>query len=192
MYIGSLGATFGFLLPYFYLSLYAQKVAGLSPADGAILLGILNGSSGIGRFALGFAADKLGRMNVFCFCMFMGSLSTFLWPLCTNFPSLVIYCVSFGFFGGGFISIVPVVLADFWGTERISGIMGIFLSSTAFGNMFGVSVGGKIYEATGNNFTPAALYAASMMMLAFVCDFTVKLIKEPPPFLQRRVLFSKC
>jgi len=94
--------------------------------DGAILIGLVNGASGVGRLILGYIADRLGRMNLFCVCMFVGSVSTFLWPLCQTYLSFGLYCFFFGFFCGGFVSLTPVVIADYWGTERFSGIIGLF------------------------------------------------------------------
>lgn len=175
-----MAACFGFLFPFYYLSLYAHLVVGLTPQEGAVLIAIMNACSGVGRVSLGFVADYAGRMNLLFLTMFAGSISAFLWPLSTSFPALVAFAISFGFFGGGFVSLVPVVLADFWGTEKLGGIIGLFQTSNVPGNFFGVSLGGKIYELAGPSFVPATCYSGGMMMIGAICQLMVKLIKQPP------------
>jgi len=180
MYVAAMAMTFGFLLPFYYLPLYAREVADLSPQDGAILVAIVNACSAIGRVVLGFVADHVGRMNSLCLCVFGGALSVLLWPLCTTYPTLVVFAACYGFFGGGFVSLMPVILADFWGTERLAGTIGLFLTSNVLGYFFGVTLGAKIYEESGNSFTFAALYSGGMMMVAFFGYLVVKFIRQPP------------
>ncbi len=79
-------------------------------------------SSFVGRIVLGFVADKTkNRLLVLRICYAVMALVSFTWPwikvfwgkkkkFCLKkilFLGLCIFCFFFGFFGGGYISMVP-------------------------------------------------------------------------------------
>ncbi|KAG0020634.1 hypothetical protein BGZ82_011538 [Podila clonocystis] len=52
----------GYYCPYFFITTYAQS-HGTSASTAALLIGILNGSSAVGRVSMGLASDYMGDVN---------------------------------------------------------------------------------------------------------------------------------
>ncbi|RKP04837.1 major facilitator superfamily domain-containing protein, partial [Thamnocephalis sphaerospora] len=61
--------TFSYLAPLYFLPSYATFI-GLTASDGALFVGLSSGINAIGRISLGFAADRLGVVNMLFVCAF--------------------------------------------------------------------------------------------------------------------------
>ncbi|KAJ1332851.1 hypothetical protein BSLG_008478 [Batrachochytrium salamandrivorans] len=80
---------------------------GLTREQGALLVGILNGASGVGRIVLGFVADYIGATNAITVCITVATLLIFgLWPIATTFSTILAFVLLFGFFVGGFAALM--------------------------------------------------------------------------------------
>lgn len=174
LYCMSLIGTFGYMVPFFYLPSYAVQY-GMTEAQGALLLGILNGSSAIGRIVLGEISDKIGHINSLFICLAGSSFSMLvLWPLAITFNSLLTYSIVFGLSVGGYISIFPTVITNLFGTENIGGIIGLFYSAAFVGTIAGPQIAGAIIDSmttiVGNtkliNYIPAIMYAGGCMFFS--------------------------
>ncbi|KAJ8329505.1 hypothetical protein O5D80_002328 [Batrachochytrium dendrobatidis] len=106
LYATTFITTFAYFIPFFFIPSYAIN-HGLSREQGALLLGLLNGASGLGRIALGFVADYLGCTNVMTSCLGLSATVILcVWPFATTFESLLALVIFFGFFVGGYISLL--------------------------------------------------------------------------------------
>ncbi|KAJ3261714.1 hypothetical protein HK103_004665 [Boothiomyces macroporosus] len=165
-------ATFGYLAPFFYLPSYAADYK-ISSTDGALLVGILNGASGIGRVILGYGADSFGHINSFTVCLLLASLSVLLiWPFAQTFPSLAVFASVYGLFVGGYVSILPNVVIKMFGLENIGSKIGLIYSTFFFGSVFGPYIIGYLIDSstTGNqvNYFPVILFSGISMFIATV------------------------
>ncbi|KAG0199957.1 hypothetical protein BGX28_006864, partial [Mortierella sp. GBA30] len=102
----------GYFNPYYNFPTYAQK-HGASVSTASLLIGILNGSSAIGRVTMGLASDYIGDINTLLISCLFASLSILVvWMFAgTSIPIMVVFCILYGFFSGSFIAIVPTVAA---------------------------------------------------------------------------------
>jgi predicted MFS family arabinose efflux permease len=171
--------SFGFLAPYFFLPTFAVY-NGISKFNASIILGVMNGVSGIARIILGYQADKFGHCNLLLVCLVLSSLSVLLiWPFCTSFSSLLAFASIYGFFNGGFFSLLPTVIISFYGQENIGGTMGMIFTAFFPGDVFGTPVGGYLLDlmTTGQhvNFMPTILVSGSVLFFGSVLVFIIKL-----------------
>ncbi|KAI8853695.1 major facilitator superfamily domain-containing protein [Chytridium lagenaria] len=171
-------ATFAYLVPVYFMSIYATDVLGQPVATGAALLAAYNGSSAAGRIILGYGADGfMGRLNSLCFCMVMSGLSMiFLWTFATSVYTLAAFAVVNGFVAGGFISLFPVVVATIFGAERLPSLVGMLFSTSAVGNFAGAPLAGFIKERVG--FTGAIVYAGIVTMVSSSFAIAVRFMQE--------------
>ncbi|KAI9013161.1 major facilitator superfamily domain-containing protein, partial [Gaertneriomyces semiglobifer] len=173
--------AFGYFIPFFYLPSFATN-HGMSSSQGALLLGLLNGASAVGRLAWGYSSDKLGHVNTLFSCFAVSALCMLVyWPFATTFGALLGFVLIFGIFIGGFVSLLPTVAASFFGhTGHIATITGMLYTGFFFGNLFGSPIGGAMldhfteYLSNGEkevNFTPSVIFGGGMMAIAtcFVC-----------------------
>ncbi|KAI1291604.1 hypothetical protein EDD11_008840, partial [Mortierella claussenii] len=124
--------TFGYMVPIFLIPTYSSQVLNQTPSTGANLISLFSGINAASRVILGVAADRLGRTNTLFTCCFMSGLACFaIWSVATNITILTAFMAVYGLFGGGFISIFPVAVAQVVGVERLPSALGIVY----FGNI---------------------------------------------------------
>ncbi|CAO3571432.1 unnamed protein product [Mortierella alpina] len=106
----------GYFNPYYFFPTYAQK-NGASVSTASLLIGILNGSSAIGRVTMGLASDHIGDINTLLISCLFASLSILVvWMFAgTSIPIMAVFCILYGFFSGSFVAIVPTVAAHLCG-----------------------------------------------------------------------------
>ncbi|KAK9719766.1 hypothetical protein K7432_004567 [Basidiobolus ranarum] len=167
---------FSYLVPFFYMPTYAVFV-GLSSNQGAVLVACANAASAVGRISTGFISDKLGCMNVLGISLFTAGAMCFLWMFSTAFAPLIIFMLSYGFLGGAFPSLFPVVTALLFGTENLATIAGALYASTAIGDAVGGPIAGALYDVTAPhyNYRWSIAYVAIGM---FLCSVTVATLKH--------------
>ncbi|KAJ3406746.1 hypothetical protein HDV05_005840 [Chytridiales sp. JEL 0842] len=171
-------ATFGNLLPIYYLPSFAVERANLSVSMGATLLAVYNGSSAFGRILMGLGADRaFGRLNSLLMCCVISTASfCLLWSFAQGLPMLTLFCLVNGFVAGGFISLFPVVIASIYGTEKLPSMIGMLLSIQSAGNFGGAPLAGIIKERAG--FTAAILFAGAVTAVATGFAGGIRIIQE--------------
>ena len=139
--------SFGYFIPFFFVSVYATQ-QGLSPTQGALLVGILNGASGIGRIILGILADRFGHALMLGICLNVASGSIlFIWPFAHDFGMLICFTVVYGFSAGGYISLVPTTVSSLFGTKDIASLTGLIFTGASVGNFAGPACFAALNEA---------------------------------------------
>ncbi|KAK9719237.1 hypothetical protein K7432_004931 [Basidiobolus ranarum] len=174
--------SFGYLVPFFFLPNYVLY-SGLSIEIGSLLLGLLNGSSALGRVMLGYIADGIGRVNSLFMSLFIGTLSIFLlWSLSSGFISLLIFVLLYGFTAGGFVSLFPVVASEVHGAEKLATVAGFLYVSIGFGSLVGIPIAGAILDASRHlehfTYLPIILYSGFMMLLGSILAGILKFVKS--------------
>ncbi|KXS19153.1 MFS general substrate transporter [Gonapodya prolifera JEL478] len=165
---------FGFFLPFSYLPTYAVGV-GLTSGQGSFVLGLTNGVSAVGRIVLGLTADQLGHLNAFTVCELVAPIAALvIWPFCKSMASLCVFAAVFGFFSGGFISLMPTVIASVFGTEGLGSRMGMQFTSSLVGAIAGGPIAGALIDmyttvdpvsrTSSVNFTPMIMFTGATML----------------------------
>ncbi|KNC96784.1 uncharacterized protein SPPG_07990 [Spizellomyces punctatus DAOM BR117] len=185
--IGLFG-SFGYFVPFFFIPSFAAS-HDLSASSGALLVSLLNGASALGRLAWGFGADTFGHVNTLVMCITMSALSMLVfWPFATNFATLIGFVLVYGAFSGGFVSLLPSVIAQFYGkTGHIATITGMIYSAFFLGNLLGSPIAGAMMDRFTTHptpdtkhidFLPSILFGGFMMVTATVFSFSVKFVRS--------------
>jgi len=161
----------GLFMPYTHLPKYAE-LHGISTQNAIVILSIMGIASSLGRILVGFAADIFGKISMLQVCVLVGGVSTFCWLLCTTFITMVIYGLVFGFFAGGFISLVPTVCAELYGVRKLGTVIGVLYTGTAIGNLLSAPIGGFLFDGTGN-YTASIIVAACFLLLSGLMNMFV-------------------
>lgn len=171
LYLAAFLSALGVFVPFVHLAPYAVDHG--VPASAAVwLLGAIGIGSTIGRFFLGGIADRMGRES-FLIAMYIGmaaSLPT--WILGGSLGQLILFALIFGLFYGGWVAILPAVVADLFGARHAGRIIGVLYSSVALGTLVGPGAAGFIYDRSHSYVIPIAVSAvanagaAAVMFLA--------------------------
>ncbi|KAG0368137.1 hypothetical protein BGZ54_002573 [Gamsiella multidivaricata] len=159
--------TFGYMVPIFLIPTYSSVELNQSASTGANLISLFSGINAASRIGLGVAADKLGRTNTLFTCCFFAGLSCLaIWSAASTIGILTAFMCVYGLFGGGFISIFPVVVAQVVGIERLSAALGILYFGNVVGNLLGAPIATAIMHAQNGRYIGAIMFAGFSPVLA--------------------------
>ncbi len=145
LFIGFFLASFGQFTPIAHLVPYAED-RGISPQAAAALLSLLGIGSAVGRFAIGAAADRIGRWRGLGLSFGGVGLSCILWLTGENMITLGLFAVLVGTFWGGSVALAPSVMADYFGTRAVSGIIGVLYTGVGVGAFVGPIMAGAVFD----------------------------------------------
>jgi MFS family permease len=125
-----------------------------------LLLGAIGVGSTVGRIFLGGIADRMER-DVVLTAMYVGmAASLAIWAIAADDVStLIVFALAFGIFFGGWVAILPAVVADYFGARQVGGIIGVLYTSVAIGTLVGPSAAGFMFDASHSYFVPIVLSA---------------------------------
>ncbi|KAF9008313.1 major facilitator superfamily domain-containing protein [Cyathus striatus] len=147
-YVVSIFAAFcislGLFFPFFYLELYAIDI-GISKELASYTITLLNAGSILGRVLPNFFADKFGPFNLLVPCLVIsGGLVFSIFGL-TNFASISVFGILFGFWSGAYVSLIPSLLAQM--TKNMAELgtrMGIAFSIVGIAMLVGTPIEGAL------------------------------------------------
>jgi MFS family permease len=135
-------------------------------------LGAIGVGSTAGRFFLGGLADRLGR--AFSLLLMVGGmvLAFAVWLVSTSLWPLAAFALLFGLFYGGWVALMPAVVADYFPGRNIGGVLGILSLSIAVGTLIGPSAAGFAYDFSHSYTVPILASAASYVVAAAILALT--------------------
>lgn len=136
--------------PFSHLPAYAEQ-SGTGAVRAAGLVGLIGAASVVGRLALGPVADRLGLLRTYrlCFVAIGVSFCLWLWPAGPSYAVLAVHAVVLGVGYGGFVALVPGVLAERFGLRQLGGLLGIIYTSHVIGAGLGPLMTGLLIERYG-------------------------------------------
>lgn len=99
-----------------------------------------------------------------------------LWQVSTTYNVYVAYCVLFGLTGGGFVSLMPPVVAELVGIDNIQSGVGMAYLMTMIGNLLGTPLAGLLQGAKG--WTAAIQFAGAMTVAAGIVAIVLRFIRS--------------
>ena len=179
--IFSLGLFFAFIglyFPFFYASIYGQRIVGLSNYTSFYLLPVLNAGSIFGRIIPGLLADRFGSLNVMVPCGLLTAIFAFIWIGIVNAPGLWVFCVLYGFFSGAIVSLPPTVIAILSPDMSVVGTrMGMSFTFAGFGLLIGNPIAGAILNVAEGKFHGAQAFSAATMMGGAVLFMIIRIMR---------------
>lgn len=141
--------VWGLFFPIFYLQVFAQE-HGLSENLVLYTLAILNAASVFGRITPNFLADRFGPINlqtimcycagILCFCVFGA----------TSPGGLIAVAILFGFFSGGYVSLIgPVLISLAKNPSEIGMRIGFGFLVSSFAALTGTPITGALLDRFG-------------------------------------------
>ena len=167
--------AFGVFVPFVHLVPYALD-HGVAQSAAVFLLGAIGVGSTAGRFFLGGLADRLGRAFSLLIMVVGMTFAFVVWVLATSFWPLAAFALLFGLFYGGWVALLPAVVADYFPGRNIGGVLGVLSLSIAFGTLIGPSAAGFAYDFSHSYTVPILASAASYVVAAAILAFTARAV----------------
>ncbi|KAI9700471.1 MAG: hypothetical protein M1820_006770 [Bogoriella megaspora] len=153
--------------PVYFLSAYARTL-GYSATTGANLIAVSNATSATGKVALGWAADRFGRLNTLFVCTFVSAITTLgLWLPSTLAGAdsmgkalFVAFAILYGVFAGAYVSLFPTALVELFGVQNFASVNGFLYMVRGLGTLVGTPLAGLLIDSRGH-MSSATLQKAS-------------------------------
>lgn len=147
LYIGALLGAPVMFIPFAHISAAARD-AGVPEAQAVGLVGLIGIGSLVGRFAIGWLADRLGRVKTLMLMQALMGLSYLIWALADDQWVFALFAIWFGLSYGSIVSLLPAICMDLFGGKAVSAIIGTLYTGAALGNLLGPVVAGRIFDVT--------------------------------------------
>jgi OFA family oxalate/formate antiporter-like MFS transporter len=128
---------------------FAMASAGLGPMEAAIAVSILSAFNFIGRIALGWVSDVIGRIKTLAMVSAIIAVNMLLFPMYGTIILVYIGAAITGLCFGTNLGLFPAITADNWGTRHLGVNYGIMLTAWGIGGLAGPVIGGYMYDVTG-------------------------------------------
>ncbi|CUM64368.1 uncharacterized protein PRCAT00001970001 [Priceomyces carsonii] len=176
--LGGLFQSAGYLIPLIYMSKMA-KTLNFTNSQGALFIGVNNGVNAIFKIILGYAGDKLGRMNTIIACSVVSAV-TILGLLGTvSRDSYISFVVFYGVFSGVIVSLLPTCLVELFGIANYQAMSGLMYFSRGIGNMLGSPLAGLMISNDGLSFTDykfPILYNGLLLVASASCLAVLRVV----------------
>jgi MFS family permease len=138
---------------------------GVSRSSAVLLLTVIGVSSTCGRFLLGGLADRVGQRRAVAM-MYVGmSIAFLLWAASASFPLLVIVAITYGAFYGGWVALLPPLVAESFGTANLASVIGVLYTSVGVGTLAGPFAAGVFFDIL-HSYSAAILGSAGLTAIA--------------------------
>ena len=162
LYVTSMLSSMAIFVPFVYLPSFAQT-RGVSEVRAAALIGFIGASSVVGRLGLGALADRFEALKLYKAATLLLGLSFIIWGFPGSYASLVVFAIVMGSAYGGWVVMLPAVLAEIFGVEGLGSTLGAVYSGSAISAVIGTPLAGFLIDKTGSYLWAAALAGISVI-----------------------------
>lgn len=163
-------------------SAIAQQQASLTPAQGALMTGLLALFSCIGRLGLGTLSDKVGRFNVYIVVALITAIDLlFFFNGAHSFGSFMVALFFVACSNGAMMSMCPGIVSDNFGQQNFSAKYPFVYCGYTICSFVGPLLASSNFEATGNYqraVTIAGIVALCGCVGMIICKHMSKKLKE--------------
>ncbi|KAI2906405.1 hypothetical protein CBS11852_829 [Aspergillus niger] len=170
LYLGwSFFSVMGFMVIWFSLATYGRSV-GLTLSQGSIVTAVMNVGQMVGRPAVGFMSDAVGRINIATIATFVsGLLCLLLWTFARTYAALICFALFAGIFFGTFWTVVGPLGAEVFALEDLQSGLTIIWLICSVPATFGEAIGLELRTSGRHGFLHTQLFTGFMYIGAALC-----------------------
>ena len=145
LYMGALFGSPVMFIPFAHISAAARD-SGVNDSQAVALVGFIGIGSLVGRFAIGWLADRLGRVKTLMLMQCAMGLTYLIWAMASHQLAFSVFAVVFGLSYGSIVSLLPAICMDLFGGRAVSAIIGTLYTGAALGNLLGPVWAGRVFD----------------------------------------------
>ncbi|OAA60956.1 MFS monocarboxylate transporter [Niveomyces insectorum RCEF 264] len=182
----SLGAVFqaaAYYTPVFFFASYASTL-GYSAAAGANFIALSNACNAVGKIAIGFFADRMGRLNtMFLTTLFSAVITVCFWLPSTYYGStsdsrglFIAFTVFYGLFASAYVSLFPASLVEIFGAQNFASVNGFLYMIRGMATLVGTPVSGILIRGGAGRAGPGAYLDMSVFVSVLLFAATASVL----------------
>lgn len=151
-----------------------QQVAGLTIAQGALVVSFLTICNTFGRFFGGAASDKFDCFTVLIFLFVLSACCMLTMPCMKIFPLFALNAGMIAFSFGGTVGAFPSIILDYYGAKHYSVNYGFVFLAFGCGGLLGSQIASQVLRLQRGIYTYAFIIAGSLCIIGGVMAFFAK------------------
>ncbi|KAJ2594480.1 hypothetical protein EV177_008357 [Coemansia sp. RSA 1804] len=180
-------AEAAFYVVLFFLPVYAIGI-GLTSEQGALIAGVANGATILGRITIGYIADLAGNINMFFITHLFVTVSCFfLWFPAKSFMVMMIFACTFGIFAGSLTPMVPLCSVTLFGQNGLANNVGLLGIGMVLTTSAAPVIARVFYEKIGQNgagYGTVALFCGGTYLVATLSILALRLCVSRKPWVK--------
>ncbi|KAJ2785983.1 hypothetical protein H4R18_000198 [Coemansia javaensis] len=180
-------AEAAFYVVLFFLPVFSIGI-GLTSEQGALIAGVANGATIVGRITIGYIADLSGNINMFLITHVLVTLSCFLlWFPAKSFMVMMAFACVFGLFAGSLTPLVPLCSVTLFGQSGLAANVGLLGVGMVLTTSAAPVVARVFYEKlgqTGAGYGTVALFCGGIYLLATLSIFALRICVSRKPWIK--------
>jgi MFS family permease len=141
---------------------------------------IISGVMIIGKISSGWISDYIGRANMnFIAIIMTGVMCLAVWLVVTTPAGIWTFAAMFGYFGGGYMVMVPALLGQVVGMADIEAANGLLFFAWFFGGLLGSPIcAALINDESGHpTYNHAIIFGGVLMVFAGLLAWVVRVMR---------------
>ncbi|PWY75486.1 MFS general substrate transporter [Aspergillus heteromorphus CBS 117.55] len=176
----------GYSTPLLFYATYAQAL-GYSVTTAANFITLSNASNFVSRIIIGYAADRLGRVNALAVTTMFSAVAVFaFWLPSSLAPSaaahglFIVFTILYGAFASAYISLFPATLVELFGVQHFTSVNGALYLVRGIGALLGAPLTGLLIPGRtaltdSRTYERAAITVGVLLFAATVACFWVRM-----------------
>ncbi|CDH09392.1 uncharacterized protein ZBAI_01176 [Zygosaccharomyces bailii ISA1307] len=168
---GSLLQSAGYLIPGYFMSSYGQTL-GFSYNQGAVFIGVNNAVNAISKVAVGYFADKFGRLNMLVICCLLSAVTVVALWLAATRDTFISFVILYGVVSGPIISLLPTCMVELFGVQNYQSSTWFLYFCRGVGTFLGAPIAGLLIKhgaSLARDYRNAVLYNAALFFANSLC-----------------------
>ena len=172
----ALGAIFqsaAYYTPILFFAAYAGTL-GYSDRTSSNFIAINNSCNAVGKIAIGYAADRVGRLNALCLSTFLSAIAALaLWfpSTLTSSPEtsrslFIAFNICYGLFASAYVSLFPTSLMELFGPQNFVSVNGFLYMIRGASAFIGTPAAGALVRTTGSIRDEARAYKSMALLVS--------------------------
>ncbi|KAJ5243394.1 Major facilitator superfamily domain general substrate transporter [Penicillium citrinum] len=153
--LGAALQSAAYYTPVFFFASFARTL-GYSQASSANFIAISNAANALGKIVIGYAADRMGRLNTLFLTAFISAISVLaMWlpsSLSTSQSSgsvlFIVFTIFYGIFASAYVSLFPTSLVELFGVQNFVSVNGVLYMVRGFATLLGTPVAGLLIRSS--------------------------------------------
>jgi OFA family oxalate/formate antiporter-like MFS transporter len=148
-YLAQAVLSIAIFIPFVHLVPFAADLS-IPRSQAVSIVGLIGLGSTAGRFLVGGVADRIGRRLTLVLLLAGIAVAYVIWLAANSATTLSIYAFVFGVFYGGYVALIPALLADYFNGPKLSSVIGLQYTASAAGSLLGPILAGYLFDRTGS------------------------------------------